>query len=122
MREAEMAQELNKKRLTLNAEKELVEIELNIKKEEEQRKLLAARFETNQTNMENKLKLEQMVKDQEFQQLKEALKIKNDSYTPNVLKSMVLDTTKDIYKSLNIKDMRVLNMGGGANGNQDPAG
>ena len=71
---------------------------------------------------ENQLKLEQMEKDQEFEQLKESLKIKNDSYTPNVLKSMVLDTTKDIYKSLNIKDMRVLNMGGGANGNQDPAG
>jgi len=35
---------------------------------------------------------------------------------------MVLDTTKDIYKSLNIKDMRVLNMGGGKDGNQDPAG
>ena len=82
----------------------------------------AARFETSMNSTENQLKLEQMEKDQEFEQLKESLKIKNDSYTPNVLKSMVLDTTKDIYKSLNIKDMRVLNMGGGANGNQDPAG
>jgi hypothetical protein len=34
---------------------------------------------------------------------------------------MVLDTTKDIYKNINIKDMKVVNMGG-ENGNQDPAG
>merc|ERR1711934_589831 len=122
LREAEMAVELAKKKAALNAEKDLVDIELAIKKEEQQRKLLAARFESNKNQKEYQLKLEQMAKDQEFEQLREGLNIKNESYTPNVLKSMVLDTTKDIYKSLNIKDMRVLNMGGGKDGNQDPAG
>jgi len=34
---------------------------------------------------------------------------------------MVLDTTKDIYRNLDIKDMKVVNMGG-EGGNQDPAG
>jgi len=34
---------------------------------------------------------------------------------------MVLDTTKDIYRNLSIKDMRLVNMGG-EDGNQDPAG
>jgi len=41
------------------------------------------------------------------------LKVKEDGYTPNVLKAMVLDTTENIYKSLNISDMKVVNIGGG---------
>jgi len=36
---------------------------------------------------------------------------------------MVLDTTKDIYKTLKIKEMSVVNIGGGqGSGHQDPAG
>jgi hypothetical protein len=34
---------------------------------------------------------------------------------------MILDTQKDIYRNISIKDMRMVNMGG-ENGNQDPAG
>jgi len=34
---------------------------------------------------------------------------------------MVMDTTKAIYSNINIKDMRIVNMGG-ENGNQDTAG
>lgn len=52
----------------------------------------------------------------------QTLAIKDKGYTDNVLKAMVLDTTKDIYKHLNIKEMKVLNMGGGSGGNQDTAG
>jgi len=115
--------ELQKKKMQLNAEKDAVENELAIKREADVKKLNEAKFATRLKEVENQLALEQMRKDQEMEQMKTLLKIKNDSYTPNVLKSMVLDTTKDIYKSLNIKDMRVLNMGGGKDGaNQDPAG
>jgi len=53
---------------------------------------------------------------------KKELKIKNDGFTPNVLKSMVIDTTQKIYENINIKEMRVLNMGGkDGQGNHDPA-
>lgn len=55
--------------------------------------------------------------------MKKLLDTKTQGYTEPVLKAMVLETTKDIYNKLNIKEMKVLNMGGGSgNGNQDPAG
>jgi len=42
------------------------------------------------------------------------LAIKEKGYTENVLKAMVLDTTKDIYKQLRIDSMKVVNVGGGS--------
>lgn len=50
---------------------------------------------------------------------KEMLKMKAECYTDNIMKSMILDTTKDVYKSLNIPEMKVINMG---EGSKDPAG
>jgi hypothetical protein len=41
-----------------------------------------------------------MRKEQTFAQQELELKLKNDCYTQNVLKSMILDTTKDIYRSI----------------------
>ena len=38
---------------------------------------------------------------------------------------MILESTENIYKTLNIKDMKVVNIGGGSSangGSQDPAG
>ena len=61
----------------------------------------------------NSLVLEEMENDAMLKNLEEELKIKNDFYTPTVLKSMALDTTKKIYNSLNIKNMQVVNMSGG---------
>lgn len=121
MEEAERRVELDKAKMALNASQELDEIKLAIDHETEQRKLLAARFETEKKTTADRLLLEQKAKEQEFAQLKAELKIKDESYTPNVLKSMVLETSKDIYKSLNIRDMRVVNMGGGEGGG-DQAG
>jgi len=55
--------------------------------------------------------------------MRDLLAVKEKGFTENVLKAMILDTTKDIYKSLNIKDMKVVNIGGGnGSGHQDPAG
>jgi len=71
--------------------------------------------------LQNQLELEALQKEQEFTQQVDQLKLKNDCYTQNVINSMVLDTTKDIYKNIDIKEMKVVNMGG-ENGNQDPAG
>lgn len=62
-----------------------------------------------------------MRKEQAFAQQEMELKIKNECYTQNVLRKMVLDTTKDIYSHIAIKDMKMINMGG-EEGNQDPAG
>jgi hypothetical protein len=46
-----------------------------------------------------------------------------ECYTPNVLKAMVLQSTEKIYKSLQISEMKVVNVGGGAgSGHQDTAG
>ena len=63
-----------------------------------------------------------MKKDADLAALAKELKIKNDCYTEPVLKSMVLDTTKDIYSRLNISGMRVINLNGaGGEGGQDTA-
>mgnify|MGYP006111153205 FL=1 len=45
--------------------------------------------------------------------------MKAECYTDNIMKSMILDTTKEVYKSLNIPEMKVINMG---DGGKDPAG
>ena len=59
-------------------------------------------------------------KDADLAFLQKDLKMKNDCYTEPVLKSMVLDTTKEIYSKLNISGMRVINLNG-AEGGQDTA-
>ena len=97
MEEAERRVELDKMKMALNSTKEIEEINLAISHETEQRKLLASRFETEKKTTADRLELEQKKKEQEFAQLKAELKIKDESYTPNVLKSMILDTSKDIY-------------------------
>lgn len=56
---------------------------------------------------------------QEIAHKKEELKMKAECYTDNIMKSMILDTTKDVYKSLKIPEMKVINMG---EGSKDPAG
>ena len=50
---------------------------------------------------------------------REELKMKAECYTDNIMKSMILDTTKEVYKSLKIPEMKVINMGSDS---QDPAG
>jgi len=107
---------LEKKKMELRAGKEKYENQLAVAKEAEQRKLKQARYDTQKVDVENALELEKMRKEQLFAQQEAELRLKNDCYTQNVLKSMILDTTKDIYKNISIKDMRVVNMGG-ENGN-----
>lgn len=107
--------------MELRAEKEKYENQLTVAKEAEQRKLKQVQYETRKVEVENSLELERMKKEQLFAQEEAQLKLKNDCYTENVLKSMILDTQKDIYRNISIKDMRMVNMGG-ENGNQDPAG
>lgn len=82
------------------------------------------RFEAQQIDLDNKLKIADKNKQQELAHMKRALEIKEAGYTPNVLKAMVLETTENIYKHLNISEMKVINMngGGGAGGTQDAAG
>lgn len=116
MTQAEMEVELAKLRMGLNAEKDALEIKLATQKEGDKRKLIEVQFEKQKEAVTNSLVIEQMENDVILANLQEGLKIKNDFYTPTVLKSMVLDTTKDIYKSINIKNMKVVNMAGGQDG------
>jgi len=123
IREEEMSLELDKKRLEFNGDQELYQIELAIKKEAENQRLNKIKFETQQQNLDNELEKDAKRKKIEFDNMAALLKIKDQGYTDNVLKAMILDTTKDIYKSLNIKELKVCNLGGaGSGGNQDTAG
>lgn len=54
--------------------------------------------------------------------MQQELKIKSEGYKEPVLKAMVLESTERVYKQLGIRDMKVVNIAGGANGSQDPAG
>jgi hypothetical protein len=51
--------------------------------------------------------------------MRDELKMKAECYTDNIMKSMILETTKDVYRNLRIPEMKVVNMGSGS---QDPAG
>jgi hypothetical protein len=117
-----MELELEKKRLEFQGDNQLYQIELAIKKEAENQRLNKVKFETQQMNLDNELEKDEKRKKIEFDNMAQLLKIKDQGYTDNVLKAMILDTTKDIYKSLNIKELKVCNLGGGQGGNQDTAG
>lgn len=64
--------------------------------------------------------LEDLQKQAEMEHLKNMFAAKNECYTPNVLKSMILETQEKIYSSLNINEMKMLNMGG--DNQKDPSG
>jgi len=58
-----------------------------------------------------------LYKDKEVQQenlhKEKTLSAKEAGYGPNVLKAMILEKTEEIYKNLDIKEMKVVNMEGG---------
>ena len=86
-----------------------------VEMETEKQKLKAAVLKTKQMELaEADAVNKQMIAHQ-----KEMLKMKAECYTDNIMKSMILDTTKEVYKSLNIPEMKVINMG---DGSKDPAG
>merc|ERR1711939_1027603 len=98
-------------------------MDLKMKKEIEVQKLNQVVFDTEKKMKENALLLQNMATYTRLATLQKELKIKNDCYTEPVLKSMVLDTTKEIYSKLNISGMRVVNLNGaGGQGGQDTAG
>lgn len=116
MSQAEMKLKLTTTRMDLYADKDALSIKLDTQSEIDKRKLYEVQFETEKEKVTNQLTLDQLEHDSMVANLQEELKIKNDFYTPTVLKSMALETTKDIYKSLNIKNMKVVNMAGGKEG------
>jgi hypothetical protein len=63
-----------------------------------------------------------MEENQTLEAQRAELKMKAECFTPNVLKAMVIENTREIYKSLNIPEMKVINIGGGDGKAQDPAG
>lgn len=78
--------------------------------EAEKQKLVAAEQKT----AELRMKEADALNKQKVAHEKELLKMKAECYTDNVMKSMVLDTTKSVYNSLNIPEMKVINMGEGS--------
>jgi hypothetical protein len=118
-----MQLELDKKRMEYKGQNELYNIELQIKKQLETNKLNEVKYQAQQIELDYRLKIADKQKQQELDHLAKLLKVKEEGYTPNVLKGMVLDTTEKIYKSLNISEMKVVNIGGGGGeGTQDSAG
>lgn len=65
--------------------------------------------------------MEDLNKQQEFAHMEKVLKIKSAGYTDNVLKAMVLETTENIYKKLQINNLSVANIGGSGD-SKDTAG
>jgi len=59
-----------------------------------------------------------MRKDASLEHMRNELKIKNENYGEPLLKSMMLDTTKEIYKGLNLGEMKVVNFNNGGNGGE----
>lgn len=64
-------------------------------------------------NLDNELEKQKKKEAAEFANMERTLAIKEKGYTENVLKAMVLDTTKDIYQRLKISEMKVVNIAGG---------
>jgi len=87
-------------------------MELKISKENEVQKLNQVSYVTEKAVKANALELVTMRKDHDLDNVEKELKIENDCYTAPVLKSMVLDTTKDIYSKLSISGMKVVNLNG----------
>ena len=65
------------------------------------------------------LKQQDVIEKQRVAHMQAELEMKAKCYTDNIMKSMILETTKDVYRTLRIPEMKVINMGPGS---QDPAG
>jgi len=112
-----MQLELEKKRMEFQGNNEIYNIELQIKKQFETNKLNDVKYQAQQVDFDNRLKLADKNKQQELAHFQKQLKIKEEGLTDNILKAMVLETTENIYKHLNISEMKVVNMNNGS-GNQ----
>ena len=79
------------------------------------------KYESNLANIQNQTntieakfdaELEQKRKDQEYANLERELQMQTTYYKPNVLKDMLLDSTKKIYEKLYISNLTVTNVSG----------
>lgn len=115
-----MYNELERKKLEFNGKSEIYQMELEIKKEAKKQELKNAQYETEQQALDNVLETNRKRTKQIHDSQKAQLQLQAECYTDNVLKAKVLDTTENIYRKLNISEMKVINMSGASN--QDPAG
>lgn len=115
-----MYNELERKKLEFNGKSEVYQMELQIKKESKTQELKQVQYATEQQTLDNALQSNNKRAKQQQDTLKAQLKVQAECYTDNVLKAKVLETTENIYKQLNISEMKVINMSGSEN--QDPAG
>lgn len=120
IRDNEMYNELERKKLEFNGQSELYAMKLQIDKEAQKQNLKKVEYETEQLALDNQLNCEDKRTKQRLQHMQNELKMKAECYTENILKAKVLETTESIYKQLHISEMKVVNMSG--NNNQDPAG
>ena len=115
-----MLNELERKKLEFNGKSEVYQMELEIKMESKKQNLKQVQYATEQQALDNVLQTNNKRTKQMHDTMKAELQLKAECYTDNVLKAKVLETTENIYKRLNISEMKVINMSGGEN--QDPAG
>lgn len=120
IRDNEMYNELERKKLEFSGQSEIFEMEQQIKLEAEKQKLKQVQYQTEQMALDNELMAKNKRRQQELEIEKNQLRLQAECYTDNVLKAKVLDTTENIYKRLHISEMKVVNMSGAQN--QDPAG
>ena len=115
IRENEMHNELERKRMQQNGQSAIYEMDLKIKREAQKQKLKEAEHQTEQLALDNEL----LAADKEFKQDQELeraeLEMQKECLTDNVLKAQVLDTTQRIYQRLRVSEMKVVNMGGADN-------
>lgn len=75
-------------------------MECDVKRETQQQVYNKEIFKTQQFELDHNLQKENKREDAQLTSMENKLIVKEKGYTPNVLKAMVLETTKDIYTHL----------------------
>jgi len=99
--------------MEFNAGKSTYETELDIAKESDVRNLKQVEYAGRKQDVTNLLVLDTMRFKQTQELEKREYEIKEKGYTPNVLKSMILDTAKWVYNNQSLRNISIFNLNGG---------
>lgn len=108
-----MSMELNQKKMEFQSQNETYSINQQIQKVAENNKLIEVQNSAKIAALDNTLLYKDKEKQQEFTHQEIAMEVQKAGYGPNVLKAMILEKTEQIYKNLDISEMKVVNLGGG---------
>jgi len=111
--------EHEKQVMTLESEKQKLQVQNEIAQEEENAKLTRVRAIQTQLEIDDELKAQEKREMMKLKLMGEEYKTKTAGYTPQVMQAKVLETTERVYEHLGISNMSVINCGSGG---QDSAG